>query len=62
MACFIISFISINFKLSVVFANQHHASIARVIGLNGEIIFQKGVVFVRAHSEVVGEDCQVVSA
>jgi hypothetical protein len=48
------SFISINFILSVVFANLHHAFFAIAIGLKGSEVFQSGVVFVFAQIGVVG--------
>jgi len=57
-----ISFISINFILSAVFAKVHQASSANFIGSKGCFVLPRGVVFVFAQIGVVGLACHVVSA
>lgn len=45
-----------------ILANQHPASSASLSGINGEVIFPSGVVFVFAQIGVVGLACPVVRA
>jgi len=51
----IISFISANFELSAIFANEHHDWIASFVGSNGSEAFPSGVVLVFAQTGVVGD-------